>query len=261
MSAIATPRATGHPLSEVQVAAYRRDGFLVVPGLLTAEEADAFLADNAGPPPAGLDLGLRTHVARRSWARLATHPAIVGRCEALLGAPSRIVQTMFLDKPAGGKGIALHQDEHYLPVDAPTLMACWLALTDTDAGNGGLCVVPGSHLAGVRTAGANHDSQEHERWEQVYDYRDRAGRGWKETIAAFAMPDVRPEEVVRLAVPKGAGVFFTGRTIHGSYANHAPDRPRRSFATHYVAEGTWVTRCDVQATVAPGDLRRHGAAA
>jgi ectoine hydroxylase-related dioxygenase (phytanoyl-CoA dioxygenase family) len=44
-------------------------------------------------------------------------------------------------------------------------------------------------------------------------------------------------------------VFFTGLTIHGSYANRSPDRARRAFATHYVAEGTWVFRTDVQQTV------------
>jgi len=39
-------------------------------------------------------------------------------------------------------------------------------------------------------------------------------------------------------------------TIHSSFANRSPDRQRRAFATHYVKDGTWVYRCDVQDTVA-----------
>jgi ectoine hydroxylase-related dioxygenase (phytanoyl-CoA dioxygenase family) len=49
-------------------------------------------------------------------------------------------------------------------------------------------------------------------------------------------------------VAKGSAVFFTGLTVHGSYANHTPNRPRRAFATHYVGEETWLYRCDVQET-------------
>ena len=44
-------------------------------------------------------------------------------------------------------------------------------------------------------------------------------------------------------------VFFTGMTIHGSFANRAVNRPRKAFATHYVAEGTWLPRVDIQATI------------
>lgn len=64
------------------------------------------------------------------------------------------------------------------------------------------------------------------------------------------MPNLDPQSIVRLTVPKGSGVFFIGMTIHGSFANRSSDRPRRAFATHYVKDGTWVCRCDVQETVA-----------
>ena len=52
--------------------------------------------------------------------------------------------------------------------------------------------------------------------------------------------------IEKLTVPKGSGVFFTGFTVHGSYANRSRDRIRRAFAVHYVREGSWVFRADVQ---------------
>ena len=51
------------------------------------------------------------------------------------------------------------------------------------------------------------------------------------------------------AVAAGAGVFFTGMTAHGSYANESQDRERLAFATHYVREETWIYRKDIQETV------------
>ena len=93
---------------------------------------------------------------------MANHPKIAGAAMQIQGGPVRIVQTMALAKPPqGGRGIALHQDSHYLPNEPNTLMACWLALSDTSPENGGLCIVPGSHHAGLRGAHKTENEQEH----------------------------------------------------------------------------------------------------
>ena len=62
-----------------------------------------------------------------------------------------IVQTMYMEKSPGeeSQGTALHQDTHYLPTDPNTLMACWIALSDTDKENGGLCVLAREPCEGV----------------------------------------------------------------------------------------------------------------
>jgi ectoine hydroxylase-related dioxygenase (phytanoyl-CoA dioxygenase family) len=79
--------------------------------------------------------------------------------------------------------------------------------------------------------------------------RDRDGEEWNEKLFSFKIQDVAPEEIEYSTVPTGAGVFFTGMTIHGSFANYAESRPRRAFAIHYVREGTWIYRDDLQHTV------------
>jgi len=240
-------------LSPDQVARYRDEGYLVVPDLLTEEEVNAFLEHEARRPK-DVAYNLHGHMLDPQYRYLATHPRVVAVVRQLLGGAPRIVQTMFLHKaPEGGKGIALHQDSHYLPNEPNTLMACWLALTDTDADNGGLCVVPGSHKEGLRSAHKARDASEHVVWETIYQMRDRQGREWEQPMVSFEIDDLDPSRLVYLTVPRGAGVFFTGMTIHGSFANRSSARPRPAFATHYVHESTWVFRQDVQDTMSCGD--------
>ena len=58
------------------------------------------------------------------------------------------------------------------------------------------------------------------------------------------------DEIQYLSVAKGSVVFFTSMTIHGSFANKSSNRRRLAFATHYVKDGTWIYRQDIQDTVA-----------
>lgn len=236
------------PLSDQQVATFHSQGYLVVKDLLTKEEVDHFVryeaaADQPGPR------GLQNHKTDTEWSHIAQHPRIVAIVRQLGRSEPHIVQTMYMNKaPEGGTGVALHQDTHYIRNEPNTLMACWLALSDTDAENGGLCVVPGSNNKGLYSFEKVRDTSEHASWEQAYAMSDRDGKSWDETMHSFDITGLREEEIVRLSVPSGAGVFFTGMTIHGSFANRSADRPRRAFAIHYIQQGTWIYRRDLQET-------------
>ncbi len=128
-------------------------------------------------------------------------------------------------------------------------MACWLAFSDTGPDNGGLCVVPGSNNRGLLTADRVRDAAEHASWDTEYAMSAPDGREWVEQMHSFEIQGIADEEIRRLRVPPGAGVFFTGMTVHGSFANRSDDRERLAFATHYVREETWVYRKDIQDTV------------
>jgi ectoine hydroxylase-related dioxygenase (phytanoyl-CoA dioxygenase family) len=229
-------------LTEEQIARYQTDGYVVVPDLLTDAEIDAFL--NYPPSDA---TGLFRHYVDGNYRALATHPRVTGGARQHLPGTPHVVQTMILAKPAaGGPGIALHQDSHYLPNEPNTLMACWLALSDTGPDNGGLCAVPGSHREGLRSVHRTRNTKDHTSWETEHRMRDRDGREWMQTIFSFEIDDLDPARIVRLTVPRGSGVYFTGMTIHGSFANDSPDRPRRAFAVHFIHGDTWLLRADVQ---------------
>ena len=241
-------------LQSVQLGKFERNGFLIVPDLVTQKEIETFLQHEEDPATQDLRQGLRTHLSDPYWHNLANHPNIAGIARQLLGGLPRIVQTMYLPKkPAnpnqemGDPGISLHQDSHYLPNEPDTLLACWIALNDTDSENGGLCVVPGSHKDNLRETTLNTDP-EHVSWEVEYEMGSRNGNKWKEKLYSFGIVGIDKEDLLHLTVPSGGGVFFTSKTVHGSYANWSKSRPRLAFAVHYVKEGTWVFRTDVQET-------------
>lgn len=89
-------------------------------GVLDTVQWEGFRESNAvelkGP--------LLTHTVDPQWQYLANHPRVVGIVEQLLGGNPMIVQSMYLDKPTGGQGIALHQDLHFIRNEPNTLMAC-----------------------------------------------------------------------------------------------------------------------------------------
>ena len=140
----------------------------------------------------------------------------------------------------------MHQDLHYLPCEPKSLMACWVALSDTDAENGGLCVVPQSNHGQLFGTHKTENDEDHDSWEIEYLMRDQTGKEWIERMYSFEIDGLKKEDVLNLEVPQGAGVFFSGMTIHGSYGNRSQNRIRRAFATHFTATGTWMFRDDVQ---------------
>jgi phytanoyl-CoA hydroxylase len=234
-------------LSSDELERYRAQGYLVVNDLLNRAEVDRFVQYEAAQEREWRS-HLDNHKRDPEWRAIATHPNVAGIASQMLSAVPLIVQTMYLEKNPGeeAKGTALHQDTHYLPTEPNTLMACWLAMSDTDEENGGLCVLPGSHARGLYNAHKATSLKDHQVWESEHLMRDRSGREWNQVFYSFEIDGVNRSNMVFLTVPKGAGVFFTGMTIHGSYANQSKDRVRRAFATHFVAEGTWIYRADVQ---------------
>ena len=242
------------PLAQEEVETYLRQGFLVVPDLLSADEIDAFTAYEAQREDTG-PRGLQNHRDDPHWAQIAGHRRITSIAAQLLEGAPRVVQTMYMAKaPDGGTGVALHQDTHYIRNTPNTLMACWLAFSDTDRDNGGLCVVPGSNHDGLYSTDAVRETEEHAAWEQVYAMSDADGNSWDETMRSFDIVGLDRDRIEYLEVPKGGGVFFTGLTIHGSFANRSSNRPRLAFATHFVRHETWIYRRDIQNTAALDDL-------
>ena len=235
-------------LTQEKIDQFHQEGYLVVPDLLTKNEVEDYLQYQAQTKLPENENGLLRHTKEPEWAYIAKHPNVAGAAAQLLGGTVRIVQSMYLKKEPGGQGISFHQDNHYHPTEPNTLMACWIAMSDTDPDNGGLCVVPGSNQKPLRSTHKNEDQEEHTSWEKEYQMRDQNGHEWTNRFYAFEVDGIDEDQILRLTVPRGGGVFFTGMTIHGSYANRSKDRTRMAFAVHYVKDGSWVFRTDCQDT-------------
>jgi hypothetical protein len=247
--------ATGG-LSAGQLGTFEERGYLVVPGLFSAEDVrlllDTFMAMHAGGPipgcfmpkarlgvgsEAGGDLGLAPTAALPEGTDVLDlyprmmHPHRVNdvalrylldhRLETILrdlfGEEPLAAQSMLYFKPPTARGQALHQDNFYLKVEPGTCIAAWVPLDPTDEGNGCLEVVPGTHRMGLFCP-------------------EEADSAVSFTREYVPVPPGLEAVTVRLAV--GDVLFFNGSLVHGSGPNRSRDRFRRSFICHYIGRSS-----------------------
>lgn len=229
---------TTQALSNEQLEQFHRDGFLVARGVLSSEEVaalrDHFMALHAAGPIPGFFDPMTPQESKgdilRQYPRVM-HPHRIdalskkymldARLEKILGdlfgEQPLAAQSMMYFKPPGARGQALHQDNFYLQVAPGTCLAAWVPLDDTDAENGGLFIVPGSHKTDVQCP-------------HVADLS-----------VSFTTEEVDiPLGMAPVEVKLDAGdvLFFNGSVIHGSYPNISKERFRRAFICHYVGEST-----------------------
>jgi hypothetical protein len=126
------------------------DGHLILPGILT-EEARARLtaslsAIQAIPPP--LAEQTRRYAAEHEsyLASLIAHPQLLALAREVLGAEIRYDHCVALNRPPGDSGIHWHSHEY--ADDRPELgfVRIFFYVNGFTAADGGLGVVPGSHL-------------------------------------------------------------------------------------------------------------------
>jgi phytanoyl-CoA hydroxylase len=241
---------------------YRAHGFLIVRGLLEADELQQLLdhvddliagridvpgaaafGDDNKTPEARLDQLLRIHMLHRRLEiheRFMLHPRILDVVAALVGPDVLALQTMLFVKRPGSPGQGYHQDSFHIITQPDTLIGAWVALDRADTENGCLWV----------TAGSQH--------EPVYpDADETAGHGGDllladiPSIAGADDPDESRNELTPVAakyagreVPAvldpGDVVFFHGHVLHRSHANRSTTRSRRSFVAHYCNARSWV---------------------
>lgn len=232
------PQATTQTLTDEQMAAYHRNGYVVIRGMFSKSEIDelreTFMkqselgpvrdlwnpsSDNPNDPLARYPRMMHPHKHPQlpigPLSMRFTLDARVGAVLAdLFGEEPVCAQTMFYFKPPGARGQSLHQDNFYLRVKPGTCMAAWLAVDDADRGNGGLVCVPGSHNLKLACP------------EKADSARFAFGSD------QVRVPQGMREEPLNLAA--GDMLFFNGSVIHGSYENTSKDRFRRAFISHYV---------------------------
>jgi phytanoyl-CoA hydroxylase len=212
--------------------AYREDGFVLMRGLVGGERAavmrDHFMAlraQGAKPGDMGGDPRNATDPLNRfprminmhQWdersAAWSSAAAVVAVASALIGQNAILNQTMLYFKPPGARGQALHQDQQYITIDP--LIGAWCALDRCDRDNGQMIVIPGSHRHGVLPVRPVDPASSFTSGGTVIPPGSRE----------FGV-DMEPGDVL----------FFSGATIHGSYANTTSDRFRRAYICHFVGD-------------------------
>jgi hypothetical protein len=225
------------------VAAYARDGFVVIPDIFDAHELAALRAESLAlcrgafgairgfvPPDPGADdattmgrymVGVMPHKLDGSlFAREVRNPRIVDVVTHLIGPDVKAVHSQIFFKAPGMPGNALHQDERFIPTRDRSLVTAWIALEDARIANGCLRVIPGSHRPSVLWPMRRHENPELDRAEELH------GFAWSR------------DAVVPVEVPAGAAVFFDGYLIHGSYPNRSAGQTRRALLYVYASAAT-----------------------
>jgi len=207
-------------LSDSQASFYRDNGYLMISGLLTPEEAAAYRQEchalierleklrdvdatwgsaRSMSPQVGQTRLLHCHDVQfysAAFTRLIIDQRLTSVAAALIGGPNvQLHHTkMFIKPPEKGSPFPMHQDQPYFPHDHDSMIAAIVHFDDAPLEKGCVRVIPGSHRQGPLP----HDPD----------------GGW------HLPPDQYPlEDALPCPAKAGDVLFFSYLTIHGSGIN------------------------------------------
>lgn len=267
-----SPAADGAALSPEQSAAFERDGYLVLEGLLGADEVAAMQAelDRLRRNPEGLDSEtliaepgsgvLRSifaiHTQSRLFARLAADERLVGVARHILGDEVYVHQSRLNDKTGfDGKEFYWHSDFETWHVEdgMPRMRAISMSvqLAENRAVNGPLMLMPGSHRHYVTCVGETpEDHYKQSLRRQEYGVPDR------DSLARLADAG----GIVAPTGPAGSIVVFDCNTMHGSNGNITPFPRANAFLVYNAVSNQLVTPFGGRAPRPPFVAARDGIA-
>lgn len=217
-------------LTDAQVAAYRRDGFLFPIEVFSATESrdhrQAFEALERRYPdgtlPRATNDYLRTnmHIVVPLATQLARHPAVLDAVESILG-PDLLVWgcELFVKEPHSAKIVSWHQDLTYWGLgETDEEMTAWIALSPATPVSGCMRFVPGSHQQRIV---AHRDT---------FAEDNLLSRGQEIAVA------VDEAEAVPVILEPGQMSLHHGRMFHASGPNESDDR-RIGLVLRFVTPG------------------------
>lgn len=206
-------------ITDEQQKFYDTNGYLLVPGLFSRDEADAFRREghalidrisehdnveatwgSAKTVAAGMETRLQhchnVEFHSGMFTRLIVDPRLTNIAAALIGSPNvQLHHTkLFIKPPERGSPFPMHQDHPFFPHEQHSMIAAIVHFDDAPEEKGCLRVVPRSHTLGP----IEHDP-----------------------TGSFHLPvdDYPLDSAVALPARAGDVLFFSYLTIHGSGVN------------------------------------------
>ncbi len=249
---------------------FRRDGFVVIRGLVSAEDVQELrrhtddlmqgklpeqrrsmserdvgrdhgvTCQELEAPPAHLSPAekaqyfLRIHMLHRKLAlheKYLLHPRVLDVLAVLIGPDVLAMQTMLFLKPPGKPGQGWHQDSYYIPTHPDTLCGAWIAIDDCDEQNGAMWFAKGSGAEPVYPPCPEVDYGFGDKLVSDITYV-KGVSNVDDSVNMLTRVAGKYDQVLASA-KAGDVVFFNGHVLHRSKQNYTSDRFRRAFVSHY----------------------------
>lgn len=238
------------PLTAEEMERFDRDGYLWLPGFLSADEVgtlkdeldrlwQAHAEDRSDeiirePDSDEIRSIFRIHETSPTFRRIAADPRFAGRAKQILGSQVYVHQSRINYKPGfKGKEFYWHSDFETWHVEDGVprmrMVSCAITLTDNTVYNGSLMVLPGSHRSYVQCVGETPED----------NYRSSL------RAQTVGVPD---EDSMRTLVarhglkmptgPAGSVLLFDCNIMHGSGGNISPDPRSNLFFVYNSVENT-----------------------
>ncbi len=224
-------------LSEEQLEAANRDGFLLVGGIKGPDDCAHYIdrlteyAEGKREAAEDMEVQREPRVTRgevttlgadlRKITRIAHHDdvfhdlvmtsSVVGAMQQLMSPNLKLFRAdILLKPPLVGSAKGMHQDSPYWPIEPMALWSCWMPFEQATLENGCMMALRGSHKRGA---------QPHVK-----------------VIDDFVIPEERydPDEMVAVPMDPGDGLFFHSLLMHATSANTS-DKARRAITMSYMA--------------------------
>jgi ectoine hydroxylase-related dioxygenase (phytanoyl-CoA dioxygenase family) len=199
---------------------YESDGYVSPIRVLTEAEALGYRArmeahERAIGRPLNRLERTKPHLLFAWAAELARHPAVLAPVQEMLGPDLLCWETVLFTKEANGpEHITWHQDVLYWGLEPPDeVVTAWVALSPSNAANGCMRVVPGSHKLDLQTH------------VDTYAEGNLLSRGQ-------VIVDVKEADAVDITLTPGEMSVHHVKIIHGSDLNRSGER-RIGFAARY----------------------------
>ena len=251
----ATVQHKRYKVSVDEYVRFRREGYLIVRGLLGQDEiaelnaqCDAIWRGEIDIPghktSAEMSLEERKlallrlhqmHFSIELEERYLLHPGILDVVEALVGPDVMAMQTMLFLKEAGSNGQGFHQDGFYIPVFPDTLIGAWIALEPVDEENGCLYMSVGSQHEPIYPPAHGYGYGNVE----IKDIQYVENVGGQHNDDDDPLNTLKPiaerykEHEVPAIMGPGDVVFFGSHVFHRSLKNRSATRSRRALVNHY----------------------------
>lgn len=208
-------------LTEAQIEAYERDGFVAPLRVMSSDQAAAIrakleAAEASQGGPLGGALRFKPHLLYTFLDHLVRNDNVLDGVEDVLGPNLMCWASSFFTKEAHDPSyVSWHQDSTYWGLSEPDVATAWIALSPSTRENGCMRVIPGTHTM---------DQVPHT---DTHAEANLLSRGQEVNV------EVDESQAVDIVLQPGEMSLHHVRLIHGSEPNPS-DMRRIGFAVRYI---------------------------